>query len=88
MKEIEHIGFPTLKLLNVSGNFIYSIEGFHQIFLPNLKKFWIEGLKDPSFLLSISPLKKVDWPDFTSISIGKKLVMKMRIGFKRERALA
>ena len=90
MKEIGHIGFPSLTTLNACGNLVDSIEFLHRIFLPNLKEIWITQagrLKDPNFIISLRSLKKGDWPHLITVAISKKLAMKTGIKFKRERTL-
>lgn len=74
MKEISHINFTKIKMLDVSFNNIDSIEGLNRIHLPtievlHLSKFLFNS--DNNEIAFFQELKKVQFPKLTELRIGE-----------------
>lgn len=80
LPEISHIKFPSLRLLNLHGNGIESIEGLSRIWMPSLQTLRLAS----NSLICLADLRKANWPSLLEIGLSKPIALEMIIEFLKE----
>ena len=81
IQELKEVNFPFLQYLYLGGNMVESVEGFNQIYLPELRQLWISNVyhdKDDNNIRFLTNLKKGYWPKICGIALGKNAIKKTK----------
>jgi hypothetical protein len=74
VKEIAHIHFTALTILNVGGNRIESVEGLARVQMPHIECVGLRTYTDNienNNITSVGVIRKAAWPRLYRLDIGK-----------------
>ena len=78
VKEIAHLHFTALTLLNLSGNGIESVEGLARVQMPHIEYVYLCTYTDNidnNNITSVGVIRKAAWPRLQTLGIGKEWIM-------------
>ena len=78
VKEIAHLHFTALTLLNLSGNGIESVEGLARVQMPHIEYVGLGKYTDNidnNNITSVRVMRKAVWPHLQILTIGKEWIM-------------